>query len=425
MTRLSKPLSTDPYKGVRDFYPEDQFIQNYIFETWRKAVQSFGYEEYNASILEPTELYRAKTSQEIVNEQTYSFIDRGEREITLRPEMTPTVARLVAKKKRELGYPLRLFSIPNVFRYERPQRGRLREHWQLNVDMFGSSSINADIEQIEVASHIMKSFGAKPSDFIIKLSSRKLLNALFAEWYKLDEQRSQALKKLIDRKAKIAEEDFYSEAELIVGRPFSFLNFKEKNEELSLALAIPTIRDAYNELDQVIETLKKRGIENVEFDQTVIRGFDYYTGITFEIFDTHPENNRSLMGGGRYDELLLLFGNEQVPVCGFGMGDVTIADFLETRKLLPAYKPATDIMICIMDEESAGAAQELATEIRAKGKSIAMNFSFKNIGDQIKSAEKLSIPYVIVFGKDEAVIKTYKIKKLKTGEEFDTIEDLN
>src|SRR5271170_7500650 len=152
-------LPTDSYKGVRDFYPEDQFIQRYIFEHWERVCELFGYEEYSAGILENAELYRSKTSEEIVNEQTYTFTDRGDREVTLRPEMTPTLARMVAAKYRELGFPLRWYSIPNVFRYERPQRGRLREHWQLNVDLFGSDSFAADAEVIQVAYEVMKAFG--------------------------------------------------------------------------------------------------------------------------------------------------------------------------------------------------------------------------------------------------------------------------
>lgn len=428
MNRMSNlnntPLSTDPYKGVRDFYPEDQFIQKYIFEIWTQAVESFGYEAYNASIIEPADLYKAKSGQEIVNEQTYTFIDRGNREVTLRPEMTPTVARLVAKKKRELGYPLRLYSIPNVFRYERPQRGRLREHWQLNVDMFGISNQYADLELVELSAHIMKSFGAQTSDYTIKVSSRKLLNALFTHWYELSDSQAQAIQKLIDRKSKISEEEFQSESEKIIGKPFAFLNFEQENSDLSEALANPMIKEAYEELSFVITEAHKRGIKNIEFDQTIIRGFDYYTGFIFEVFDNHPENNRSLFGGGRYDDLLSLFSNETVPACGFGMGDVTIADFLETRKLLPSYKPTTSIMLCIVDENSYTKALEIASSIRSQGVSVAINNSFRPIGDQIKNAEKLCIPFVIIFGNDEITMNSFKIKELSTGKEYTAIEDL-
>jgi histidyl-tRNA synthetase len=414
MQRKSTTLSTEPYKGVRDFYPEDQFVQEHIFSVWKRAVEKFGYESYNASVLEPTELYKAKSGQEIVNEQTYTFIDRGEREVSLRPEMTPTVARLVAGKRRELGYPLRLYSIPNLFRYERPQRGRLREHWQLNADLFGLTQVEADIEIIAVAAEIMQEFGANESDYVIKVSSRKLLNALFSEWYELDDEQSHAMKKLLDRKAKMDKEAFYSEAEQIIGKPFAFLNF-EADGELSQAFAYPNIKSAYEELKSVIEAIRARGISNIEFDPGIIRGFDYYTGIVFEVFDTDPENNRSLFGGGRYDDLMSLFG-EDMPACGFGMGDVTIRDFLETRNLLPTYSPAADIMICIMEPAQNGFADKVAADLRDAGNNVAVNYSGKSIGDQIKAAEKLHIGNVIVIGETEAQSETYRIKSLKTGE---------
>lgn len=424
MTIKSNQLSTEPYKGVRDFYPEDQFVQEYIFSIWKKTVETYGYESYNASIIEPADLYKAKSGQEIVNEQTYTFIDRGEREITLRPEMTPTVARLVAGRKRELGFPLRLYSIPNVFRYERPQRGRLREHWQLNVDMFGSSSIFSDIELIEMTSAIMKAFGASSSDFVVKLSSRKLLNSLFLEWYQFSDEVSHALKKLIDRKSKMPEADFYAEAERISGAPFSFLNFDHDNPELSQALAFPNIKAAYDEIAHIISVLKQRGISNVQFDQTLIRGFDYYTGIIFEVFDTHPENNRSLFGGGRYDDLFTMFDMEAVPACGFGMGDVTIADFLRTRNLLPTYTPAAQVMICSLDEQSIDYAEQIAGDMRANGINIATNHSLRAIRDLFRTAEKLHIRYIIVIGEQERTNQSFTIKDLSTGAVYNNISEI-
>ena len=168
---MNKNLSTDPYKGVRDFYPEDMAIQNQIFDIWRSVALKYGYQEYTASILEPAELYRAKTGEEILDKQSYLFTDRGDREVMLRPEMTPTVARMVAGRKRELVYPLRWFSMPNCFRYEQPQKGRLREFWQLNVDIFGVDSIQAEIEVIAMAYEITKGYGLKDTDFEIRIGN--------------------------------------------------------------------------------------------------------------------------------------------------------------------------------------------------------------------------------------------------------------
>ncbi len=291
-------LSTEPYKGMRDFYPEDMAVQNYIFGVWRKVAEEFGYLEYSASLLEPSELYRSKGSDEIVNEQTYSFTDRGGREVTLRPEMTPTLARMVAARRKSFKFPLRWYSIPNLFRYERPQRGRRREHSQLNCDVMGIAGVEAEVEIISLAHAVMKAFGAKESDFVIKINNRNAMEqALIAQGTAKEE--IPALFRQWDKG----------------GIP--------KGQKISWSSAT----------DGLLTGLKKRGVTNAEFDANIARGFDYYTGMVFEVFDTHPENRRSLFGGGRYDNLLELFGVEPVPTVGFGMGDVTIHDFLETHKL--------------------------------------------------------------------------------------------
>ena len=413
MAKNTSIVSTEPYKGVRDFYPEDMSVQNYIFSIWKKTVEKFGYVEYNASVLEPSELYKAKTSDEIVNEQTYSFIDRGDREVTLRPEMTPTVARMIAGKRRELGFPARWYSIPNVFRYERPQRGRLREHWQFNVDIFGLPGPEADIEIITVAYELMKAFGAQESDFEIKISSRKLMNAVFGTWYELDEHQSKNLQRLMDKKAKMPEEVFYGEAEKIIGKSFEFLNLSHTSSDYEQAMSFPQIKEAKDELDHILAELKARGIHNASYDESIIRGFDYYTGTVFEVFDTDAQNNRSLFGGGRYDNLLSLFGDDSLPAFGFGKGDVTIRDFLETHNLLPLYVSSTEIMICPMNKEACAYADEVAKELRDSGKNVCVNYTYKSVGDQIKSAEKQSIPNVVIIGEDEAKNKTYTIKNIR------------
>src|SRR6185437_12088364 len=308
-----------------DFYPEDQAFLNYFIATCREFVEKVGYVEYHASILEPSELYKAKgaENEEIINEQTYSFIDRGGREVTLRPEMTPTVARMVAGKRRELGFPLRLFAIPNFFRYERPQRGRMREFWQLNVDLFGSASLYADAEIIGVAYGIMKAFGANDEDFVIKVGSRPWLEALGKE-LNLSDESYEALQKLLDAKDKMPVDDFIQKL-ADIGVP----------QEVVLKSEPPA------EVARMIEEFKAAGIANIVFDPSIVRGFNYYTGMVFEVFDTHPDNRRALFGGGRYDNLTELFDNDPITGVGFGMGDATIHDFLEVRGLLPSYIPPT------------------------------------------------------------------------------------
>ncbi len=330
MEKDRKKLSTEPYKGVRDFYPEDMEVQNYIFSTWKKVCEEFGYKEYAASLLEPAELYRSKGSDEIVNEQMFTFIDRGEREVALRPEMTPSLARMIAAKRKSLKFPLRWYTIANCFRYERPQRGRKREHWQLNADVMGIKGVEAEVEIISLAYNIMKAFGADDKDFEIRLNNRKALNFMFKR-IEIDGNLQKEIMRILDGagrnpdwKAKLKE--LIGENKLAV-----LIDFLEHNGGHTGAVLSPEEIKEYYEI--VIDKLYEKGIKNVRWDSKLVRGFDYYTGWVFEVFDTHEENRRSLFGGGRYDNLLEMFGVDPVPTVGFGMGDVTIRDFLETHKL--------------------------------------------------------------------------------------------
>lgn len=375
---------TDTYKGVRDFYPEDQRIQEFMFSAMRRAAHSFGYEEYNASVLEPTELYRAKSSEEIVSEQTYTFEDRGGRSVTLRPEMTPTVARMVAARKRELGYPLRWYCIQNFFRYERPQRGRLREFWQLNADLFGVPGIEADIEILSLAHRVMTELGAKESDFQIKVSSREFLNSVLDAQGVTDDERLE-LTRLLD-KGTLTREDIL--------------------EELKNA-------DTFAYFAELQTALRARGITNVVIDPWIARGFDYYTGLVFEVFDTHPDNKRAMFGGGRYDTLVEKYGSEPVPAVGFAMGDVIARDFLETHHLLPALSPKTQLYLVPLDPGAHAAAETL----RAEGVNVALGMKHEKIADHIRAAEKLGIPFVAVFGDEEAKTGELRVKHLSTGTE--------
>ena len=407
-------LPTEPYKGVRDFYPEDQSFLNYFVDTCGKVAEGFGYVEYHASILEPAELYKAKGSEneEIINEQSYTFTDRGGREVTLRPEMTPTVARMVAAKRRELGFPLRLFSTPNVFRYERPQRGRLREHWQLNVDLFGSHSPAADAEIIAVAYEIMKAFGAKDG-FVIKINDRKNFDSI-AEKLHVEEKNKPALIRLFDRYSKVERKEWVKELHALT---------TEASKDFELDAYVSVIDSLFTEnseaLASVHRTLIAMGIPEgvISIDPTLARGFDYYTGIVFEVFDTDPQNNRSLFGGGRYDNLTALFDDEAITGVGFGMGDVTMYDFLEVRGLIPEYLPATQVYVAVASPDVLPAATTLAGELRAQRVRVALDFGEKKLGDQIKTAAKHKIPYLIVVGNDEIASREYTVRNLNSGEE--------
>ncbi len=381
----------EPYKGVRDFYPEDERVQQYMFSKMRKAVESFGYEQMNASVLESTELYLAKTSEEIVKEQTYTFLDRGNRSVTLRPEMTPTVARMVAAKKRELGFPLRWYSIQNFFRYERPQRGRLREFWQLNADLFGVPHIEGDVEAIHLAYRIMKELGADDSMFTIRISSRAFINHVYDSLDIPTEERP-SLTRALDAKDKGAEV------------PKDILDALTKAELFPYFMELKKMLDA-------------RGIPNAVIDAQIARGFDYYTGLVFEVFDTDKENSRSLFGGGRYDNLIGQYGSESVPAVGFAMGDVGARNFLETHNLLPRLFSHTHVYLAPVTSHHTEEIQAFASFLRERGVHVAVGMKHEKIGDHIKAAQKLAIPFFIAYGENEIKSESVTLKHIETGKE--------
>jgi histidyl-tRNA synthetase len=419
----NKKVATEPYKGVRDFYPEDMAVQNYIFETWRKSAEAFGYLEYGASVLEYADLYKAKSGDELVNEQMYVFKDKGDREVALRPEMTPTLARMIAAKLKEFSFPLRWYSIPNLFRYEKPQKGRTREHWQLNIDVFGIKNLNAEVEVISLASKIMQNFGFKESNFEIRINSRKIINYILNDLFKLAPDVSNKVAKLIDKKAKMETKEFEAGIRELIPNADNFLNLLNKKDLDTFASMLGNATDGISDIKETKEKLEKLGITNVVFRQDLMRGFDYYTGIVFEIFDNSPENKRAVFGGGRYDELLSLFGSEKVPAVGFGVGDVVIRDMLETYNLLPKMTASAKLYIAVLSESSLSYADNLAQNTRNVGINTIVDYSGKKVGDQIKYADKNKIPYVLVIGEEEVKTGKLKIKHLETGTETSVTEE--
>jgi histidyl-tRNA synthetase len=415
-------LSTQPYKGARDFYPEDKRIQKHMFDVLRRSVEKFGYEEYDAPILESLELYLAKTGEEIVNEQTYTFEDRGGRKVAIRPEMTPSVSRMVAAKRQELAYPVRWYSIPNLWRYERPQRGRLREHFQLNVDIFGLPGIEAEYEMILVADGIFQAFHAKRSMYAIKLSSRRFIDYVLSEYIGFDEVQSYSVAKLIDRMHKMDHADFIVQLDALStptqreeGAAEKLLDVLSAKRFSALPQAVQS-HESLGPVKSLIGLLEEAGIDNVEFDVTLMRGFDYYTDIVFEIFDKHPDNNRSMLGGGRYDGLVGLFGVEPVPTVGFGFGDVTLQNFLQIHDLLPKLHPETNAYVVLVGDVFRQAQKPIA-ELRETGLNVAVDTTGRKIGAQIQAAEKKGIHYVIIIGEREIAAEQYVVKNLHTGVE--------
>lgn len=405
-----KPLSTESYKGVRDFYPEDWAQLQAMFDVIRAKLKSYGYEEYNASPLEPAELYESKTSEEIVNEQTFTFTDRGDRRVTLRPEMTPTLARMVAAKKRELVFPVRWFNIGNRFRYERPQKGRLREFFQVDVDLVGIADAKADGEVIVIASELLKAFGAFDGDFTIRINSRALLNAA-TEALAYSEEESKNYLALLDRKAKMSGEEF--ETARAAFRKEVSGNGKDALELIEDGGA----GEELTKLQGLIAGFAARGMNNVVFDPTIVRGFQYYTGTVFEIYDTNPENPRALFGGGRYDNLLALFGGDSIPAMGFAFGDVTLLDFLRTHGYAPKASSAPTLFIGIPSPDDIRGAQELADDLRKEGISVLVNVLDKALGDQVKEAVRRGIPYFFAYGATEVETALVKLKTLAESSE--------
>jgi len=407
-------LETDPYKGVRDFYPEDKAQQTALFAIVRDELSRYGYSEYDASPLERAELYESKTSEEIVNEQTYTFTDRGARKVTLRPEMTPTLARMAAGKRREMPFPLRWFSIGNRFRYERPQKGRLREFYQTDVDLVGAPEGEADLEVIRIGRDILRAFGAGDETFSIRVNSRTLLTAA-CNAAGLKEEDHAVYMRLLDRKNKMSAEEFEEKQKEITGDTSPLAAIDEASDS--------AVKEEKEKLQTLISTLKERGIENIVYDPTLVRGFDYYTGVIFEFFDTDPENSRSLFGGGRYDNLLSLFSDDQIPAVGFALGDVTLLDFLETHELLPEVDFAAHVYIATPSIEAVPAAQEFANTLREEGLSVFVNLLDRKLDKQIKDAEKRTITHLIVYGEDEAKSSMVTLKNIETGEELETKKD--
>ena len=414
-------LSSQGYKGTRDYYPEDKRVQNYIFATWRKVAERHGYQEYGAPLLEPLEVYTAKSGQELATEQTYTFTDRGDRVVAIRPEMTPSISRMVAARRQDLGYPARLYSIANFMRYERPQRGREREFWQMNIDLFGAEGVAADAEIIEMASEIMKAFAAKPDMYVIKVNDRGLIDHVMTTYLGLDAPHAQLMMKLFDRMNKISVDEFATQAADIFGAaaaPSGLGKLKKLVTVKAIADLPEEIREsaaAKNLLD-LFDHLGQAGVASVQYDATLMRGLDYYTGMVFEVFDLHPDNNRAMFGGGRYDGLVGLFGAEPVPTVGMAPGLSTMELFLRSHELLPELSSTTEIGIIVVDDSLQGALK-LARDLRGEGVNVEVDITGRKIDKQIKALVKKAVPYMIFVGATEVTDGIYTFKDVKTTDE--------
>ena len=416
-------IKQQPYRGARDFYPEQKRLQNYIFQTWQNVVESYGYEAYDASIVEHLELYQLKnqTNLEILDQQIYTFEDRGGRAVVLRPEMTPSVARLVAQRRQELSYPLRWYSIPNLWRYERPQVGRLREHWQLNVDLFGLAGYEAELELILLATEILHRFGATTSMYQIRCNSRQLLQEVCRSYLQIDAQRQQALIPLFDRYDKMPEATFDKACRTVLDglgdavyqRLHELLTVKTIADLPTAVQALPACQN----IQALLDDLQLAHVDNCQFDLKLVRGFNYYTDIVFEFFNCAADHQRAMLGGGRYDHLLSAFNVDALPAAGFGLGDVTMIDFLNSHNLLPTLAPPVDLSVILLEGVSLKNVLPMLKTLRSEGLKVSVDSRLVKVSKKIEVAVKKQVPYVLFVGPTDLQEELFNLRHLPSREE--------
>lgn len=414
-------LSTQGYRGTRDFFPQDQMLRSYVYSKIHKVLQSFGYEEYDGPFVEPLELYAAKSSEEIVRDQLYSFVDKGDRKLAIRPEMTPTLARMVASKQKELPRPIRWYSIPTCMRFERPQRGRLREFDQLNVDILGGNPLDEDVEILLTCIELLKSVGARFSDFEIHVNHRGILNSFLTQILGVGKNIFNPLLRLLDKRNKISSEEFESEC-LKLNLDQNQIQKMEHFLTLDIDGVVDLLGEQHSQAALEIQTrcnlLKELTNSNcVVFSPHIMRGFDYYTGMVFEVFDTHPQNRRALFGGGRFDNLVGSFTGDELPGIGYGMGDVAILNFMEVHGLLPELKKATDVSVVRFSDQDRLMSLKLANELRNLNLKVECSVVNSKFGKQIQSAEKSGARAIAFRGEDEIQKNMFSVKWLKSGKQ--------
>ena len=416
---MKNKLSTSPYKGTTDTYPEDMLTNNYIFDTWKSVAQRFGFEEYDTPLIEETALYIAKSGDEIASTQLYNFVDKGGREIAIRPEMTPSLARMIAAKKNDLTLPLKWFNIGKYYRYEKPQRGRRREFIQLNIDILGIPTLEAELEIFQYILAVMEEFKAPKETYEIRVNSRYLLDYLFEEILRLSEEKKAKVGRAIDNYTKLGKEafvEYLKELELTEKQINSILEFL--NSTLEDLKKIADKSDGAKQLIELFAKAEELGLTNIRFEPSIMRGLAYYTGTVIEMFDIgSKENPRALFGGGRYDDLLSMFGQEELPAFGIGWGDTTTRDYLETYGLIPETKTDTKVFLPLFDIKLYAYIQKIAKGLRTKGINTETQLTAIKFGNQLKYASKKNIPWVMIIGEDEINAKKVQLKNMETGEQ--------
>jgi len=403
-------------KGMREFYPREQALRTWLYSKAREASGLFGYQEWDAPFIETLDLYAAKSGEELVEKQSFVFHDRGGDKVTLRPEATPSLARMIAKKQNELLFPLRWWQWGPMWRYEQPQKGRTREFFQWNVDMLGVNSPEADAELIAVAVQFLKLLGLKPEQTLVYVNNRRLMEAKF-DTLGLSQELRQQVSGMVDRRPKMQPEAWES---WLKEQGMS----REQIEGLKAILSNPELWKESEELCRLFAALEALGIaEYVRFDSNIMRGLLYYTGTVFEAFDVSGSVRRAILGGGRYDKLLADVGGQPLSGVGFAMGDVVIGIILEEHGLLPAWIPSpASVLVGVFDEASWGASFKIAAKLRSAGIPVLSWPEPAKLAKQFKFADRMGARFFVLQGPDEAQKGTVTLKHLQDGTQEELAE---
>lgn len=410
--------------GFRDFPPEEFALRRHIQDAWRTVALRYGFAEYDGPVLEPLDLYVEKSGEEIVG-QLFNFTDKGDRAVTMRPEMTPSLARILGERSRGMSKPIRWFTMPQLYRYERMQRGRLREHFQWNVDIVGEAGVAADAEVLAVAIDGLRELGLTETDFVARVSDRRLLTQILRV-IGVSEERMPAAFAIIDKIERLPEEKgderLASEAGLDAVQISTLRGLLGSTGVDALAEGFgghPEVAPELDRLRDYVASLEAMGLGDfVVVDLSIVRGLAYYTGIVFELFDRKGEL-RAICGGGRYDRLLELVGGEPLPAVGFGMGDVVLEDLLRQRGLVPSYAPAVDYFIVSVTPDQRSVALGVAHTLRDRGRRVAYALKDQNVGKQMKAASRAGAATVLVIGPDEVARGVAVSRDMASGEERD------
>lgn len=405
-------------KGTRDFYPEEMAVRSWLYQTIREVSESYGYQEYDGPFLERIDLYAAKSGEELVKEQSFVFQDRGGDDITLRPELTPTLARMVAQQQNGLAFPLRWWSFGPFWRYERPQKGRTREFFQWNIDLIGAESPETDAELVSICASFFKKVGLTPQQVCILVNDRKLIDQSLVN-LGIPADKKKLVFRLIDRREKMHPSEWESYALQDLGLT------SDQFHGIQALLLDPDLWKKSEDLTRFFAALEKMGAsEYVRYDAQIIRGLEYYTGIVFEAKDMDKEG-RSVLGGGHYGNLVGDVGGDPLPGVGFAMGDVMASLVLKKYGCLPefAISPAS-VLVTIFDDSFATDAFALANQIRNQGLKVSCYPVAAKLPKQLKYADRLGMRFAVIVGPDEAAANTATLKDLKTREQFTVSQEL-